>query len=179
MPITSFADISLSQIFQELPSLVSLYGLFAEVFGYGNLPDDAHIGSITLKITTYKHETKGLLTESRLLRKMQHLPPCEIPCTYCIPSAEGEAERCPMCLDLCPHPPWTKGTSVAKITVTPTGQLIIDSQYAEILHSFLAPLFRKQVIRYEEHIENIIRVSEEYEKNKMKRRKLRQAEMEV
>jgi len=175
MPLTSFADLSLAHIFEDLPFLVASHGLFVDVHGYGNLANDGDLGCITLKVVTYSKKGE-LLKESRLLRKMQQLPPCVLPCTYCAEpgSAIVEADRCPLCLTVCAIPSWTKTTSIAKVTVSTTGRITIDSPHADILTAFLAPLFLARTTHYEEHRENIIRVSEEAERKKAELRKRRQ-----
>ena len=172
MPITSFADISLSHIFQELPFLVES-GLFVDVSGYGTVADDATVGRISLTVTTYTDVDGNRLTHSRLLRKMMNLPPCILPCAYCVPSnvQVNPPATCPLCLAECPSPHWKKETIVAKLTVLTTGEITVDSPFASQLHAFLAPLIMKQVKRFEERQHDIIRVFEEYEQAKLRKRK--------
>ena len=176
MPITSFADISLSHIFQELPYLVEC-GLFVDVSGYGTASDDSTVGRISLTVTTYTDTDGNRLTHSRLLRKMMNLPACVLPCSYCTPSKEelNPPATCPLCLAECPSPHWKKETIVAKLTLLTTGEITVDSPFAQPLHAFLAPLIMKQVRRFEERQHNIIRVFEEYEQAKLRKRKSMEA----
>jgi hypothetical protein len=157
MPISTFSDLSLSHIFQELPSLVSSHGLFVEVNGLSNAT--SHVGDITLKVTTYTG-SNGRLKESRLQRKMCGLPAAPSPCTYCIGSDKILApDTCPLCLTPTQTPGWVKETTTANVKVDHSANINVTSSHSEILAAFLAPLFHARLKHYEEHHENIERVA--------------------
>ena len=132
MPISSLVDISLASVFQDLPYLVASHGLYADVSGYGS-PSKEYVGTVVLKVCTYEKE--GLLMESRLLNKMNHLPPCSLPCKYCVSvtgqSVTGQSgeqsgeDRCPLCLRTC-KATWTKKVYSVKMHIASTGEIIID-----------------------------------------------------
>jgi hypothetical protein len=169
MPISTLSDLSLSQIFQELPSLVTSHGLFVEVNGLANAT--AHVGDITLKVTTYTG-SNGRLKESRLQRKMRGLPAAPSPCTYCTASDTILApDTCPLCLTPTQTPGWIKETTVANIKVEHSGKIEVSSSHAENLLSFLQPLFHAQVKQYEERHENIERVAAAAEEAKLRKRR--------
>ena len=175
MPINTFSEISLSSIFQELPSLVSSHGLFVEVFGYGTSSTPGCVGNISLKVITYTNDA-GRLKESRLLRKMMQLPACVLPCTFCTSTSNLilEPEQCPICLVVSKNPSWKKETSVARVTVAECGTLTVEAPFDDhVLKEFLQPLFTKQVQIFERDEKDIIRASEEFEKKKMEIRKRR------
>ena len=170
MPISAFSHISLSQIFQELPSLVLTDGLFVEVCGFGNA--ESYVGHITMKVTTYTGTT-GRLKESRLQRKMLGLRAAPSPCTFCaaaIPQILAP-DTCPLCLTATATPGWIKETTVANIKLHHSGKIEVSSSHADILSRFLQPLFTRQVIYYEEHREEIERVWAEAEKAKEERKR--------
>lgn len=174
MPISTFSDLSLSQIFQELPSLVTSHGLFVEVNGLSNAA--AHVGDITLKVTTYTG-SNGRLKESRLQRKMHGLPAAPSPCTYCTASDTILApDTCPLCLTPTQTPGWVKETTTAQVKVDNSGNINVTSSHAESLQPFLQPLFHAQVKNYEERHENIERVAALAQAAKeVEKRKRRQA----
>jgi hypothetical protein len=147
--LTSLNDLSLSQIFQELPSLVETDGLFVDVTSYGQL--QGFLGEITFAVKTYRNSA-GFLKESRLLRKMRRMPACVLPCTYCAEPGPPEAtpDTCPLCLAFCATPSWKKASQLVKVAVSLKGELTIDGSFAHALLSFLSPLFLKAVKRHEE-----------------------------
>ena len=189
MPISSLVDISLASVFQDLPYLVASHGLYADVSGYGS-PTKEYVGTVVLKVCTYEKEKDGLLMESRLLNKMNHLPPCSLPCKYCISEtgqsvtgqsvteqSGGEAEahdRCPLCLRVC-KATWTKKVYSVKMNVTPTGEIIIDElgEVGNTLYSFLAPRIVKLVNIYEETHEYTEQVFADAQKKKLEKEGLR------
>jgi hypothetical protein len=171
MPISSLVDISLASVFQDLPYLVASHGLYADVSGYGS-PTKEYVGTVMLKVCTYDKD--GLLKESRLLNKMNHLPPCSLPCNYCSEaSSEGE-DRCPLCLRVC-KPTWTKKIYSVKMNVTATGEIIIDElgEIGNTLYSFLAPRILKLVNTYEETHEYTEQVFADAQKKKEDNKNLR------
>ena len=168
MPISSLVDISLASVFQDLPYLVASHGLYVDVSGYGS-PTKEYVGTVMLKVCTY--EKDGLLKESRLLNKMNHLPPCSLPCKYCLDGSEGE-DRCPLCLRVC-KATWTKKLYSVKMNVTATGEIIIDhlGEIGNTLYSFLAPRIVKLVNIYEETHEYTEQVFADAQKKKELRRR--------
>ena len=179
MPISSLVDISLASVFQDLPYLVESDGLYADVSGYGS-PTKEYVGTVVLKVCTYDKD--GLLKESRLLNKMNHLPPCSLPCKYCVSvtgqsvtgqsgeQSGGEAEaddRCPLCLRTC-KATWTKKVYSVKMHIASTGEIIIDElgEIGNTLYSFLAPRIRKLVDTYEETHEYTEQVFADAQKKK-------------
>ena len=170
MPISEFSQISLSQIFQELPSLVKTDGLFVEVHGFSHAA--SYVGDITFRVTTYTG-TNGRLKESRLQRKMLGLSATPTSCTFCPPEAghlwaksKGAAatpqilapDTCPLCLTVSATPGWVKETTMVNARLHHSGKIELSS-HADILQRFLQPLFTKQITYYEEHRENIERVA--------------------
>jgi hypothetical protein len=170
MPISEFSQISLSQIFQELPSLVKTDGLFVEVHGFSHAA--SYVGDISFRVTTYTG-TNGRLKESRLQRKMAGLHATPSPCTFCPPEAghlwaksNGAAatpqilapDTCPLCLTASATPGWVKETTMVHARLYHSGKIELSS-HADILERFLQPLFTKQITYYEEHRENIERVA--------------------
>lgn len=169
MPVSTFSDLSLSHIFQELPSLVTSHGLFVEVNGFNHASD--HVGDITLRVTTYTG-SNGRLKESRLQRKMRGLPPAPSPCTYCTASDTILApDTCPLCLTPTQTPGWIKETTTAQVKVNHSGKIEVSSSHAESLQSFLQPLFDAQVTNYDERHENIERVAAAAEEAKLRKRR--------
>lgn len=180
MPISSLVDISLASVFQDLPYLVASHGLYADVSGYGS-PTKEYVGTVVLKVCTYEKEKDGLLMESRLLNKMNHLPPCSLPCKYCLDDSgetvedQGEADdRCPLCLRTC-KATWTKKVYSVKIHIASTGEIIIDElgEIGNTLYSFLAPRIRKLVDIYEETHEYTEQVFADSQKKKLEKEGLR------
>lgn len=169
MPVSTFSELSLSHIFQELPSLVASHGLFVEVNGFNHAT--SHVGDITLKVTTYTG-SNGRLKESRLQRKMRGLPAAPSPCTYCTASDTILApDTCPLCLTPTQTPGWVKETTVANIKVNHSGKIEVSSSHAEILQTFLQPLFDAQIKHYEERHENIERVAAAAQEAKLRKRR--------
>jgi len=187
MPISTFSQISLSQIFQELPSLVNTDGLFVEVNGFSHAA--SYVGDIGFKVSTYTG-TNGRLKESRLQRKMAGLRATPVPCGFCPPTeSKGAAatpqilapDTCPLCLAASATPGWVKETTMVNIRVYHSGEIryIVTSSlpdgeapsppHADRLTRFLQPLFTQQVTHYEEHCENIERVAAEAAKAKEER----------
>jgi hypothetical protein len=162
MPISTFTQISLSQIFQELPSLVPSHGLFVDVNGFSHAA--SYVGDITLRVTTYTG-THGRLKESRLQRKMLGLPAAPNPCTYCRSPCDKilAPDTCPLCLTPTAMPGWIKETTTVQVRVHHTGKIELSSwdrqNHNDIIAAFLQPLFTQQVKRYEERGENIERVA--------------------
>lgn len=167
MPISEFSQISLSQIFQELPSLVLTDGLFVEVNGFSHAA--SYVGDIGFKVTTYTG-INGRLKESRLQRKMAGLRASPSPCTFCPPAllaSKGATaisqilapDTCPLCLTASATPGWVKQTTTADVRLHHSGKIEVRSSHADILTAFLQPLFTGQVKYYEEHRENIERVA--------------------
>jgi hypothetical protein len=174
MPISTLSQISLSQIFQELPSLVASEGLFVEVNGVINA--ETYLGDISLRVTTYTG-TNGRLKESRLQRKMRGLPAAPSPCLYCSSPSDKilAPDTCPLCLTTTTTPGWVKETTTANIRVDYSGSITITSIYTDILMKFLAPLFHKQVKYHEDHHENIERVAAAVQAAKEAERRRRNA----
>jgi hypothetical protein len=172
MPISSLVDISLASVFQDLPYLVESDGLYADVSGYGS-PTKEYVGTVVLKVCTYDKD--GLLKESRLLNKMNHLPPCSLPCKYCFEEASSEGEdRCPLCLRSC-KATWIKKVYSVKINITSTGEIIIDElgEIGNTLYSFLAPRILKLVKVYEEtheYTEQVFADAKKKKENALRRR---------
>jgi hypothetical protein len=181
MPISTFSQISLSQIFQELPSLVNTDGLFVEVNGFSHAA--SYVGDITFKVTTYSGPN-GRLKESRLQRKMAGLRATPSPCSFCPLPTSGPSwakdkggsatpqivapDTCPLCLTASATPGWVKETTMVNVRVHHSGKIELSS-HADILERFLQPLFTQQVTRYEERGENIERVAAEAVKAKEER----------
>ena len=157
MPISEFSQISLSQIFQELPSLVKTDGLFVEVHGFSHAA--SYVGDITFRVTTYTG-TNGRLKESRLQRKMLGLRATPTPCTFCAAATPQilAPDTCPLCLTVSATPGWVKETTMVNARLHHSGKIELSS-HADILQRFLQPLFTKQITYYEEHRENIERVA--------------------
>lgn len=182
MPISTFSQISLSQVFQELPSLVNTDGLFVEVNGFSHAA--SYVGDITFRVTTYSGPN-GRLKESRLQRKMVGLRATPTPCSFCPlptsgpPCAKGKGatatpqihapDTCPLCLTASPTPGWVKETTTVNVRLHHSGKIEVTSSHADILERFLQPLFTMQVTRYEERGENIERVAAEAAKAKEER----------
>ena len=171
MPISEFSQISLSQIFQELPSLVLTDGLFVEVNGFSHAA--SYVGDIGFKVTTYTG-TNGRLKESRLQRKMLGLGATPSPCSFCPPALQETPQilapdTCPLCLTASATPGWIKETTRVNARLYHSGKIEIDSLHSDRLTAFLQPLFTGQVKYYEEHRENIERVAEAAQKAKEER----------
>jgi hypothetical protein len=177
MPISEFSQISLSQIFQELPSLVNTDGLFVEVNGFSHAA--SYVGDIGFRVTTYTG-TNGRLKESRLQRKMAGLRATPSPCSFCPPALRASKgavatpeilapDTCPLCLTASATPGWVKQTTMVNVRVHHSGKIEATSSQADILTAFLQPLFTAQVKYYEEHRENIERVAAEAAKAKEER----------
>ena len=169
MPISSLINISLANVFQDLPYLVASDGLYVDVSGYGS-PTNDYVGTVVLKVCTYTKD--GLLKESRLLNKMNHLPPCSLPCNYCS-DAEGKTDvaedRCPMCLAMC-KATWKKEVSSVKLHISSTGEIVLDElgHIGNILYSFLSPRILQLVANYEATHEYTEMIFEEAQKKKQK-----------
>ena len=147
MPISEFSQISLSQIFQELPSLVKTDGLFVEVHGFSHAA--SYVGDISFRVTTYTG-TNGRLKESRLQRKMLGLSATPSSCTFCPPEAghvwaksKGAAatpqilapDTCPLCLTVSATPGWVKETTMVNARLHHSGKIELSS-HADILQRF-------------------------------------------
>ena len=175
MPISSLVDISLASVFQDLPYLVASDGLYVDVSGYGS-PTNDYAGTIVLKVCTYTKD--ALLKESRLLNKMNHLPPCSLPCNYCCDAdctAESELlDRCPMCLTMC-KATWKKEAYSVKLHISSTGSIVLDDlgEIGNILYSFLSPRILQLVANYEATHEYTELVFEEAQKKKKEKEGLR------
>ena len=173
MPITSLTDIPLTTVFQDLPNLVTTHGLFVDVSGYGNTTIPNSIGCILLKIIIYTRSDGTMLQESRVLRKMRNLPPCNFPCTFCTSTPiSDKTDTCPLCLLPCEKPCWKKETRSIVVSISPSGSITTEPE-EEIIANFLENRILAQVKKYDDTHEHMQFMLDEANKKKEELRQRR------